>query len=164
MFRNGTTTALILSSVLATGCWTDDVAHGYLAVEFEDGEVLTRPIVIPPAEEGEYRLYYALESRGKVCVLRGQIPQEGLFFYPRCDSLKGTGMLSCNNCHSLNLQWRMTSCEGGRGRSVEYSGATFHFGFSASEKGALAELEKARLETRAIAHTKQSENRAQPAQ
>ena len=71
MFRNGTTTALILSSVLATGCWTDDVAHGYLAVEFEDGEVLTRPIVIPPAEEGEYRLYYALESRGKVCVLRG---------------------------------------------------------------------------------------------
>ena len=73
-------------------------------------------------------------------------------------------MLSCNNGHSLNLQWRMTSCEGGRGRSVEYSGATFHFGFSASEKGALAELEKARLETRAIAHTKQSENRAQPAQ
>ena len=79
MFRNGTTTALILSSVLATGCWTDDVAHGYLAVEFEDGEVLTRPIIIPPAEEGEYRLYYALESRDKVCVLRGRIPQQGFF-------------------------------------------------------------------------------------
>jgi hypothetical protein len=150
--------------MLATGCWTDEVAHGYLAVEFEDGELLTRPIIIPPAEDGEYRLYYALESRDKICVLRGQMPQEGFFFYPRCESLKGTGMLSCNDGHSLNLQWRMTSCEGGRGRSVEYSGATFHFGFSTSEKGALNELEKAQLETRAIAHTTQSQNRTQTTQ
>ena len=57
----------------------------------------------------------------------------------------------------------MTSCEGGRGRSVEFSGATFHFGFSTNEKGALSELEKAQLGTRAIAHTnKQSQNRTQP--
>lgn len=150
--------------MFATGCWTDDVAHGYLAVEFEDGELLTRPIIIPPAEEGEYRLYYALESRDKVCVLRGQIPQEGLFFYPRCESLKGTGMLSCNNGHSLNLQWRMTSCQGGRGRSVEFSGATFHFGFADTENGALNELEKAQLETRALTHIKQGQSRSQPAQ
>jgi hypothetical protein len=54
--------------MLATGCWTDEVAHGYLAVEFEDGELLTRPIIIPPAEDGEYRLYYALESRDKICL------------------------------------------------------------------------------------------------
>ena len=98
-----------------------------------------------------------------MCVLRGQIPQEGLFFYPRCDSLKGTGMLSCNNGHSLNLQWRMTSCKGGRGRSVEFSGASFHFGFANTENDAPSELEKAQLETRALSHIKQGQSGAQPA-
>lgn len=161
--KNRTTTALIISSMLATGCWTDEATQGYLAVAFEDGELLTRPILIPPAEDGEYRLYFALEARDKICVLRGQIPEEGLFFYPRCESLKGTGMLSCNNGHSLNLQWRMTSCQGGRGRSIEFSEPTFHFGFASTESGALTELEKAQLETRALSHVKRSQGRAQPA-
>ena len=139
--------ALIVSSMLATGCWTDEPAHGYLAVSFDDGELLTRPIVVSPPEDGEYRLYYALEKNDKICVLRGQIPQEGLFFLnPRCESLTGTGMLACNNGQSLNLQWSMTSCQGGHGRSIEFAGSTFHFGFERTEEGALAQLRKAQLE------------------
>jgi len=149
LLRNCTTTALIISSVLAAGCRTDEATHAYLAVAFEDGEQLTRPIIVPPPEDGEYRLYYALETKDKICVLRGQIPDEGIFFlYPLCESRTGTGMLSCNNGDSLNLQWVMTSCQGGHGRSVEFSGSSFHFGFESTEEGALAQLRKAQTEAK----------------
>jgi len=149
LLRNCTTTALIISSALAAGCRTDEATHAYLAVAFVDGELLTRSIIVPPPEDGEYRLYYALESKDKICVLRGQIPDEGLFFLnPLCESRTGTGMLSCNNGESLSLQWAMTSCQGGNGRSIESAGSRFHFGFETTEDGALAQLRKAQTEAK----------------
>lgn len=147
LLRNCTITALLISTLISTGCRTDEAIRGYLAFSFQDGEFIARPIIISPPEEGEYRLYYALELEDRVCVLRGQIPAPGLFsIYSRCENLTGSGMLACNNGHSLNLQWEMTSCQGGHGRSIEFAGSSFHFGFEATEEGSISQLRRAQRE------------------
>ncbi len=103
-------------------------------------------IVIPPPENGEYRMHYALHHGDGVCLLTGQIADENTLFFSACEGVSGTGKISCNDGRALNLQWSLTSCRGGYGRSIEHAGPSFFFGFEQDEEKAFDQLKKAQQE------------------
>lgn len=145
MLTNRTTAVLILSSVIATACRTEPI-QGFLTVGFVGEEPMTRTIIIPPPEDGEYEVHYVIEKDDRICVLTGRIPLENMLFSNFCDGLTGYGKLSCNDGRAMGLQWTLTSCEGGYGRSTEFAGSTFHLGFESTEKKARQQFENAQLE------------------
>ena len=146
MFKNTITTVAILSSALLTaGCRTED-AHGFLAGKFVDEEPMLASVVIPPAERGEYPMYFALHQGDRTCLLTGTNFEENFLFFSRCEGVSGTGRISCNDGRALNLQWTLTSCLGGYGRSIESEGPSFFFGFESNEEKALDQLKKAEQE------------------
>lgn len=147
MLPHRTTTALILTSLLATACRTDPV-QGVLVAGFVDEEPSVRTVVIPASEDGELQLHYVLEGNDRICVMTGEVPLRNLFLHSRCDGVTGTGKLSCNDGRSLNLEWTLTSCNGGYGRSMEFAGPTFFFGFDANEEKARQQMKKAQAEPR----------------
>lgn len=146
LLRRSTTTVLIVSSLAATACRTDAVP-AFLAVRIADEEAVVRPILVPSPENGQYQLYYAVERGDAICALTGLIPIEDLPLHHWCEGMNGIGKLSCNDGEILNLQWTLTSCQGGYGRSVEFAGSTFYFGFDTTTEAALAQLDTAQVDS-----------------
>lgn len=146
MVKNIITTALIFSSsLITTACRTESV-QGVLVGRFADEEPMVTEIVIPPAEDGEFRMHYALHQGDGVCLLTGRISDESVFFFGGCEDVSGIGRISCNDGRALDLQWTLTSCQGGYGRSIEHAGPGFFFGFEQDEEKARGQLEMAQQE------------------
>lgn len=146
MVKNIITTALIFSSsLITTACRTDSV-QGVLVGRFADEEPMVSAIAIPPAEHGDYRMHYALHQGDGVCLLTGRISDENVFFFSGCEGVSGIGKISCNDGRALDLQWTLTSCQGGYGRSIAHAGPAFFFGFEQNEQKARGQLEKAQQE------------------
>ena len=138
------TTALIASSsLITTGCRTDDV-QGVLAGAFANEAPIVNSIVIPASATGEYYMHHALLHDESVCLLTGQIALPAIPFFYSCKGLSGTGRISCNDGRALDVDWSLTSCQGGYGRSKESGGSRFYFGFGDNEARALDQLKKAR--------------------
>lgn len=102
-------------------------------------------IVIPQPAGGEYPLYIALRQDEGLCVLSGAIPEDDTLFFGRCENLSGTGNISCNNGRSAQVQWTLTSCQGGYGRSIRKYGPDFFFGFDQNKEKAIEQLRKAHV-------------------
>lgn len=146
ILRKVVTTALILSSsLIATACVTENV-RGVLVGGFSDTEPVVTSIVIPASQDGEYDFHYGFRYQNSVCLLTGEIPTPMIPFIEPCDGLRGTGRVSCNDGRRLTLQWALTSCQGGYGRSDEGAESGFFFGFGSSEELARDQLRKARHE------------------
>lgn len=140
MLRSILTTALLCSST--TACVTEDV-RGVLVGGFSDTEPIVTSIVIPASQDGEYHIHYGFRQEGSVCLLTGEIPTDRIPLFQPCEGLRGTGRISCNDGRTQNLQWVLTSCKGGYGRSEERASSIFHFGFGDSEEHAREQMNEA---------------------
>jgi len=140
-----TNTLILSSSLIATGCVTED-ARGVLVGGFSAAMPTVTSIAIPASQDGEYHFHYGFRQEDSVCLLTGEIPTPRIPFFEPCDGLRGTGRVSCNDGRTLNLQWLLTSCQGGYGRSDEGAESGFFFGFGGSEEMARDQLRKARHE------------------
>lgn len=139
-----TTTLICSSSMITTACRTTDT-RAVLVGQFADEELMVTPIVIPQPAGGEYQLYIALRQGDGLCVLSGAIPEDDALFFGHCENLSGAGNISCNNGRSAQVQWTLTSCQGGHGRSIRKYGPDFFFGFDQDKEKAIEQLRKAHV-------------------
>ena len=145
MLKNVLTTALVCSSSLLIGACRNEQTSAMLAAGFGDEEPQIAAVTLPPAEWGEYSMQFPLLRNDRVCLLTGRIPDKKIMIlFDACEGISGTGKISCNDGRVLDVQWSMTSCRAGYGRSIGSASPAFLFGFGPTEENALSQLKAAR--------------------
>jgi len=139
-------TASICLIALVTSACRSGNATGVLVGGFADEKPIFRTKIVLPSRDEEYQLRYELHQGNTVCLLTGKLPREELPTFNNCKGQTGTGRISCNDGRAMNLQWTLTSCEGGMGWSVETTGPSFFFGFEHDKERALDQLAQAMRE------------------
>lgn len=124
-------------------CWAAETP-GILVARFDDGLHSAPKRIHIPAPGVEKELKITVGSRKRSCEVSLVLPSDPTSGNAECDHVAAPGMLSCSDGRKLNLDWVMTSCHSGFGRSVGNGEPTFAFGFSGYLDGALDQLETAR--------------------
>lgn len=134
---------LVACSWITAACRTEAI-HGVLVGGFVDEEPMSTTVLIHPSDEGAFPLHFELRQGDTICLLTGEIGPGIVPFFEICEGSKGSGNISCNDGRSANLQWSLSSCQGGNGRSVDDSDSRFLFGFEQTEEKAWDQLMAAR--------------------
>ena len=131
---------LVYSITGLLGCRDDEVRGIFIARFTDDSALFLKRIAIPDSMDREFRL--SLVNKKYTCELRVSIPLE-LAQADQCDRDGGNGTVIFSNAREVPVVWKMTSCHGGFGRSIEGVEPAFVFGFSSNLYGAQNQLEQA---------------------
>jgi hypothetical protein len=107
---------LVYSITGLLGCRDDEVRGIFIARFTDDSALFLKRIAIPDSMDREFRL--SLVNKKYTCELRVSIPLE-LAQADQCDRDGGNGTVICSNAREVPVVWKMTSCHGGFGRSIE---------------------------------------------
>ena len=145
MLKNFLTTALVCSSSLLISACRGDHTPAVLVTGFADEPPALTTVTLPPAEWGEYSMRFPLHHEDRVCLLTGRIPEiKIMLLFDACEGISGTGKISCNDGRVQDVEWSMSSCRAGHGRSIGAASPGFFFGFGLTEENALNQLKAAR--------------------
>lgn len=142
MIRTITSALLILFLPLSiSACRTGSrTESGVIASHFADQPVSINPVSYLLPEEGRSQMHLPVYLGDTVCLLTGQISEEEVSVFKSCAGGNGVGRMSCNDGRTLELQWVLSSCQGGYGYSIGSTKPAFLFGFEGTELGAREQL------------------------
>lgn len=122
------------------GCRDEEIRGIFIARFADDSALFLKRIAIPSLMDREFRL--SLVNKKYVCELRVSIPL-ALSVDEECDRDSWVGTVICSSAREIPVVWKMTSCHGRFGRSVEGIEPAFLFGFSSNLYAAQNQLELA---------------------
>lgn len=114
--------------------------RGILVARFDDGQHFAPKRISTPSAGTDKELRITVSSRKRSCEMNLALPPNA----GGCEPFIGLGLLSCSDGRRFDLEWTMTSCHSGFGRSSGDGEPLFAFGFSGDVEGALDQLESAR--------------------
>ena len=115
--------------------------RGYLFGRFSDRDGLIKAIIELPKGEQLPELDYELRRGSFSCLLTARLTEDATPSAYGCAGRHGSGAISCNDGRKLPLNWSLSSCRGGFGRSPEDRTPMFFFGFGTDPDRALDRLE-----------------------
>lgn len=133
------TSLIVSSSLITAGCRTEAV-RGVVVGRFVDEQPMAASVLIPASNEAVFPIYVELRQSDTVCLLSGEIREGIVPLFDICEGASGSGNISCNDGRTLKLEWTLSSCQGGNGRSTNSVGSRFFFGFDLTGKKALDQL------------------------
>ena len=144
MLKSVLMTSLIVSSSLITAACRTEAVRGVLVGGFVDEEPMSTTVVIPGADGSNFPIYFELRQGDTICLLTGEIRHGIVPLFAICEGSQGSGNIWCNDGRTRNLQWSLSSCQGGYGYSNNRVGPRFFFGFEQTEEKARDQLMAAR--------------------
>ena len=143
MIRNIVLIPVLVGCLALAACRQED-EHGVLVGRFSDQDTLPlRAKISLPFSEEQPELLYKLHDGSLSCGLTATLPNKGFLFNNDCAGLHGEGEISCNDGRKQALNWMLTSCQSGFGRTADHSIPSFTFAFGPTPDRALDQLEEA---------------------
>lgn len=137
------TGACLLASCLTVAACHSEGSHVVLVGRFSNqGPVLKAKMNLPSSEE-PYHFRAELRQGDFSCTLSAKLADDTQQGARDCAGRKGSGQIHCNDGKKSTVEWMLTSCRSGFGRSVSRSEPRFIFGFNRDPDRAIDQLEKA---------------------
>lgn len=135
--------AWLLASCLAVAACHSEGARVILVGRFPNQGPILKAKVELPSSEDPYRFRSELSQGVLSCTLSAKLVDDGPLGANDCAGRKGSGKITCNDGKKSTIEWILTSCRSGFGRSVSRSEQSFVFGFNRDPDRAIDQLEKA---------------------